>query len=207
MNKIEICFSPALYPAYHNPEAVVVVVDIFRATTTMVTAFSNGVSSIRPVASVEEAEAYKRQGWLVGAERNVKRCAFADFGNSPFDYPAEKVAGRALLCGSEAGCCRFVLRLERQSERGRYGVRWSVGRLSDTRIELWDSFRCCPDSFGYVDFPSSFATCLLDGNRSLCAFGEKPVAGFGVLLFVARFGFSGARFVGRIGILCATPGL
>lgn len=97
MNKIEICFSPALYPAYHNPEAVVVVVDIFRATTTMVTAFSNGVSSIRPVASVEEAEAYKRQGWLVGAERNVKRCAFADFGNSPFDYPAEKVAGRDIV--------------------------------------------------------------------------------------------------------------
>ena len=97
MNKIEICFSPALYPAYHNPESVVVVVDIFRATTTMVTAFSNGVSSIRPVASVEEAEAYKRQGWLVGAERNVKRCAFADFGNSPFDYPAEKVAGSGML--------------------------------------------------------------------------------------------------------------
>ena len=56
--KIDVCFSPALYPVYHNPEAIVVVVDVFRATTTMAAAFSNGVRSIRPVATVEEAEAY-----------------------------------------------------------------------------------------------------------------------------------------------------
>lgn len=95
--KVDVCFSPALYPAYHDPEAVVVVVDIFRATTTMAAAFANGVRSIRPVATVEEAEAYKAEGWLVGAERNVRRCAFADFGNSPFDYTLEKVAGKDLV--------------------------------------------------------------------------------------------------------------
>lgn len=95
--KVDVCFSPALYPAYHDPEAVVVVVDIFRATTTMAAAFANGVRSIRPVATIEEAEAYKAEGWLVGAERNVKRCAFADFGNSPFDYTPEKVAGKELV--------------------------------------------------------------------------------------------------------------
>lgn len=95
--KIDVCFSPALYPVYHNPEAVVVVVDIFRATTTMAAAFKNGVRSIRPVATVEEAEAYKAEGWLVGAERNVKRCPFADFGNSPFDYTPEKIAGRDVI--------------------------------------------------------------------------------------------------------------
>ena len=95
--KIDVCFSPALYPVYHNPEAIVVVVDVFRATTTMAAAFSNGVRSIRPVATVEEAEAYKAKGWLVGAERNVKRCSFADFGNSPFDYTAEKVSGKDIV--------------------------------------------------------------------------------------------------------------
>ena len=95
--KIDVCFSPALYPVYHDPEAIVVVVDVFRATTTMAAAFQNGVSSIRPVASVEEAMEYKRKGWLVGAERNVKRCDFADFGNSPFDYTPEKVTGRDVI--------------------------------------------------------------------------------------------------------------
>ena len=95
--KIDVCFSPALYPAYHDPEAIVVVVDIFRATTTMAAAFSNGVRSIRPVATVEEAQVYKEKGWLVGAERNVRRCDFADFGNSPFDYTPEKVAGKEIV--------------------------------------------------------------------------------------------------------------
>ncbi len=41
--KIDVCFSPALYPVYHNQEAIVVVVDVFRATTTMAAAFKNGV--------------------------------------------------------------------------------------------------------------------------------------------------------------------
>lgn len=95
--KIDVCFSPALYPVYHNPEAIVVVVDVFRATTTMAAAFKNGVRSIRPVATVEEAQEYKAKGWLVGAERNVKRCDFADFGNSPFDYTPEKVAGKDVV--------------------------------------------------------------------------------------------------------------
>ena len=95
--KIDVCFSPALYPVYHNPEAIVVVVDVFRATTTMAAAFKNGVRSIRPVATVEEAQEYKAKGWLVGAERNVKRCDFADFGNSPFDYTSEKVAGKDVI--------------------------------------------------------------------------------------------------------------
>lgn len=95
--KIDVCFSPALYPAYHNPEAIVVVVDVFRATTTMAAAFRNGARSIRPVATVEEAKTYKEKGWLVGAERNVQRCDFADFGNSPFDYTSEKVAGKDVV--------------------------------------------------------------------------------------------------------------
>lgn len=95
--KIDVCFSPALYPVYHNPEAIVVVVDVFRATTTMAAAFKNGVRSIRPVATVEEAKEYKEKGWLVGAERNVKRCDFADFGNSPFDYTPEMVSGKDII--------------------------------------------------------------------------------------------------------------
>lgn len=96
---VDVCFSPALYPYYrvNNETTIVVVVDIFRATTTMCAAFRNGVRSVIPVASIEEAEAYKAKGYLVGAERNVKRCDFADFGNSPFDYTAEKVGGKDVV--------------------------------------------------------------------------------------------------------------
>lgn len=95
--KVDVCFSPALYPYYENKDAIVVVVDIFRATTTMCTALKNGAKCIIPVASIEETQQYKTKGYLVGAERNVKRCDFADFGNSPFDYTPEKVNGKEVV--------------------------------------------------------------------------------------------------------------
>lgn len=96
--KIDVCFSPALYPFYVDGEdKIVIVVDIFRASTTMCAALNNGAKSIIPVASIDEAQEYKTKGYLVGAERNVKRCDFADFGNSPFDYTADIVSGKDVV--------------------------------------------------------------------------------------------------------------
>jgi 2-phosphosulfolactate phosphatase len=68
---------------------MVVMVDVFRATSTIIALFENGTHSIRPVATIEEAEDYKVRGWLVGAERNCRQCAFADFGNSPVEISRE----------------------------------------------------------------------------------------------------------------------
>ncbi len=101
--KIEVCLSPALYPYYHQSEAIVIVTDIFRATTTMIAAFESGAALIRPVERLEEAAVYKAEGWLVGAERNVERCEFADFGNSPFDYSPEKVKGKEIVMTTTNG--------------------------------------------------------------------------------------------------------
>lgn len=97
MNKVSVCFSPALYPFYAEQDTIVVIVDIFRATTSICSAFYNGAKSVRTVASVQEAKILKSQGYLVAAERNVKKCDFADFGNSPFDFTAEKVADKKII--------------------------------------------------------------------------------------------------------------
>lgn len=94
---LDICFSPALYPFYQKENDVVVVVDIFRATTTMCVAFANGAKSIISVADIELAKKYKSEGFLVGAERNARRVDFADFGNSPFEYSAEKASGKEIV--------------------------------------------------------------------------------------------------------------
>jgi 2-phosphosulfolactate phosphatase len=94
---IDVCLAPALYPKYHRAESMVVIVDIFRATSTIIAAFENGARSIRPVATIEEAESCKNEGYLVGAERNCCRCPFADFGNSPFDYRPELVNGKDII--------------------------------------------------------------------------------------------------------------
>ncbi|MFA6701809.1 MAG: 2-phosphosulfolactate phosphatase [Dysgonamonadaceae bacterium] len=95
--KIEVCTSPALYPFYKKEGDIVIVVDVFRATTTICAAFANGVGSIKPVGNIEEAKHYKSEGYLVGAERNTQKCDFADFGNSPFEYKASIVKGKDIV--------------------------------------------------------------------------------------------------------------
>lgn len=93
----DICFSPALYPYYMQKNDTVVVVDIFRASTTMCAILFNDASAVIPVASVEEAFKYKKDGFLVGGERNARKIDFADFGNSPFDYTREVVENREIV--------------------------------------------------------------------------------------------------------------
>lgn len=95
--QIEICFSPSLLNLYEHQDSVVVVTDVFRATTTICTAFANGAQDIIPVASEQEALAYKALGYLVGAEQSTERCSFADFGNSPAEYSVSKVNGKSLV--------------------------------------------------------------------------------------------------------------
>jgi 2-phosphosulfolactate phosphatase len=109
---VDVCFSPALYPLYHRPAQIVVVADVFRATTTMAAAFHRGARSIRPVATLEEARRYREKGWLVGAERKLMRCDFADFGNSPFDYTADRVGGKDLVFTTTNGTRAITLAKE-----------------------------------------------------------------------------------------------
>ncbi|MBD8348132.1 2-phosphosulfolactate phosphatase [Dysgonomonas sp. HGC4] len=102
--KIDVCFSPILYPYYvENNDTIVVVVDVFRATTTMCMALNNGAASIMPVATVEEAKAYKDKGYLVGGERNVVKFEFGDFGNTPSEYTREKVEGKDVVISTTNG--------------------------------------------------------------------------------------------------------
>lgn len=116
--KIEVCFSPALFREFKNPEAIAVVVDILRATSAIVTAFMNGVSRIIPVETLQEAEVFKKKGYLVAAERDGLVQPFADFGNSPFNFTKERVSGQEIVYSTtngtqaihEAGdCYRIVI--------------------------------------------------------------------------------------------------
>lgn len=101
--KIDVCFSPFLYPVYEDKESIVVVIDILRATSAMCVAFENGAKEIIPVATVEEAMRYKSKGMLAGAERNAIKLEGFDFGNSPFDYMGEHVKGKTIALTTTNG--------------------------------------------------------------------------------------------------------
>ena len=103
MRYVEVCFSPALYSEYENRNAVVVVTDILRASSAIVTAFMNGVKRIIPVGTLEEARRYKRDGYTVAAERDGIVRDFADFGNSPYNFSPKNVQGREIVYSTTNG--------------------------------------------------------------------------------------------------------
>lgn len=100
---LETCFSPALYEPERHVGAIVVVIDILRATSAICTAFEHGAETIVPVATVAEARDYKEKGYLVAAERDGYVLDFADFGNSPFNFTPDKVAGKTIVYSTTNG--------------------------------------------------------------------------------------------------------
>ncbi|MBE0662960.1 MAG: 2-phosphosulfolactate phosphatase [Bacteroidales bacterium] len=95
---IEICLSPALFPFTDKKRnQIVVVVDVFRATTSMIAAFDYGAESIIPVASKKEALEGKKKGCLIAGEKDGIKHAYADLGNSPFDFDNRAIAGKNIV--------------------------------------------------------------------------------------------------------------
>ena len=89
-----------------------VVLDILRATSSMITALANGAEQILPVATIEEALAAKAEHpeALLCGERDGLRITAAqtggtefDLGNSPREYTAEMVAGKTLITTTTNG--------------------------------------------------------------------------------------------------------
>ena len=114
-NTLEVLFTPADFAALKQRElsrTVCVVFDILRATSSMVTALANGAAAIIPVEEIPEALALRRQqpGLLLAGERDGVRIqadltgsiAF-DLGNSPREFTAERVSGRAIAMTTTNG--------------------------------------------------------------------------------------------------------
>ena len=80
-----------------------VVLDVLRATSTIVTALSEGATGILPVETVMEAKTLHRQGDLLGGERFCRNIAGFDFGNSPLEYTPERVSGRRIILTTTNG--------------------------------------------------------------------------------------------------------
>jgi len=100
---IEVCFSPLSWPLFEKDDAVIVITDIFRATTAICAAFHNGVKSIIPVAEISESESYKQLGFIVAGERDGKKLDCADFGNSPFHFLEPSLKGKTIVLNTTNG--------------------------------------------------------------------------------------------------------
>jgi 2-phosphosulfolactate phosphatase len=103
MKTLETCFSPELLPLYPVNDKVIVVVDVFRATSCMVAGLASGVRSIVPVATLEECRALMAQGYVGAGERDGKHVEGFDIGNSPFSYMQPEFRGRSIAVTTTNG--------------------------------------------------------------------------------------------------------
>jgi 2-phosphosulfolactate phosphatase len=103
--RIRVQLVPPAPGAGPGPGWTGVAVDVLRATTTLAYALRHGATAVLPCATVEEARAARagRPGALLCGERDGRRVAGFDLGNSPAEYDAATVAGRALVFASTNG--------------------------------------------------------------------------------------------------------
>lgn len=113
--KLEVILSPAEFAMLSQrdlSQAVCVVFDILRATTSMITALANGAEAIIPVVEIAEAVALKQKNsnlLLAGERDGLRICAELtggidfDLGNSPREFTAEKVSGRTIVMTTTNG--------------------------------------------------------------------------------------------------------
>ena len=108
MGDLEICHSPAQWRKLDSSrlrDSACVVIDVIRATSTIVTALANGADGVEPVGRIEDAFARKAQNpqALLAGERGGQALPGFDLGNSPENFTAGQVQGKRIILTTTNG--------------------------------------------------------------------------------------------------------
>lgn len=110
---VEVHLLPGLAPPGCLAGGVAVVIDVLRATTTIVHALAAGCVAVRPCAEVDEARALAdglpAGKVLLGGERGGRPLAGFDLGNSPREYAGPVCGGTTVVLTTTNGT-RALLR-------------------------------------------------------------------------------------------------
>ncbi len=97
---IDVILHPSQLERSRLARSQVVILDVLRASSTIVTALMHGAREVRLYASVEEARAGHAvlpPPALLGGERNCVRIDGFNLANSPSEYVTDKIGG-AVIC-------------------------------------------------------------------------------------------------------------
>lgn len=106
--------SPRLLDLYDISNSIVVIIDVFRATSTIATALYNGAAKVIPVDSVAKCiELGKITGGITAGERDGKVVEGLEHGNSPAEYPRDFIEGQTLVLTTTNGTKLLHMALDR----------------------------------------------------------------------------------------------
>ncbi|PID60427.1 MAG: 2-phosphosulfolactate phosphatase [Ignavibacteriae bacterium] len=96
--KVKTIFTHQNIDELFFTKKTVVVIDVLRATSTIVTALNNGAEEIIPVNSIEFAMKVSSTGHtLLGGERNAQKIDGFVLGNSPLEYVEDIIKGKSII--------------------------------------------------------------------------------------------------------------
>ncbi len=111
--KIDVILTPGETTPAALAGRTVIVLDILRASTTIIQALSVGARSVFPVPSIEEAlrlaNTFGRDEVLLSGERRCLPIEGFDLGNSPLEYTPERVGGKILVMTTTNGTAAMAL--------------------------------------------------------------------------------------------------
>jgi len=107
MNNLETLFIPEETKNTELAGKLVVIIDVLRASSTIVTALANGCSGFIPIFSPdqarEKAQQFEKERILLGGEREGIKIEGFDLGNSPREYKREVVKDRTIIFSTTNG--------------------------------------------------------------------------------------------------------
>ncbi|MEO8710809.1 MAG: 2-phosphosulfolactate phosphatase [Parafilimonas sp.] len=108
--------SPRLLDLYEVEESVVVIIDVFRATSTIASALYNGAKKVIPVAGVEDCIMIgKKLHAITAGERDGKIIEGLQHGNSPAEYPRSFIEGKTLVLTTTNGTKLLHMALDKNA--------------------------------------------------------------------------------------------
>ena len=111
---LHTALSPALLHLYDVNHAIVVIIDVLRATSTIATALHNGAKCVIPVDSVAKCIELGRQiDGITAGERDGTIAEGLEHGNSPFEYTRSFIAGKTLVLTTTNGTKLLHMALDR----------------------------------------------------------------------------------------------
>lgn len=114
---LNTCLSPALLNLYDLKNAVVVIIDVFRATSTIASVLKNGAKCIIPVDTVAKAISIsKKIDAIAAGERDGQIAEGLQHGNSPLEYSKEFIEGKTLVLTTTNGTKLLQMALDNNAD-------------------------------------------------------------------------------------------
>jgi 2-phosphosulfolactate phosphatase len=105
--KLSVYFTPLGVTPADIAGKPVIVIDILRATTSIVAALANGAKAVVPAGATDEAiriaQNLEKDGVLLAGERRYERISGFALGNSPGEMTAAAVGGKTLVMSTTNG--------------------------------------------------------------------------------------------------------